>query len=92
MEFFKIRRVIPFMRHALVFNIISLVTFLLAVFFLATKGLHLSVEFTGGIRSYFDVEVNNIYDDDKAQARYQEVNAQYRKDIEAVVEELKKKN
>ncbi len=48
MEFFKIRRVIPFMRHALVFNIISLLTFLLAVFFLATKGLHLSVEFTGG--------------------------------------------
>jgi preprotein translocase subunit SecF len=36
------------MRHALVFNIISLVTFILAVFFLATKGLHLSIEFTGG--------------------------------------------
>jgi preprotein translocase subunit SecF len=48
MEFFRIRRDIPFMRHALVFNVISLVTFLLAVFFLATRGLHLSVEFTGG--------------------------------------------
>jgi preprotein translocase subunit SecF len=36
------------MRHALVFNVISLITFLLAVFFLATKGLHYSVEFTGG--------------------------------------------
>ena len=48
MEFFKIRKDIPFMRHALVFNIISLVTFLLAVFFLATSGLHYSVEFTGG--------------------------------------------
>jgi preprotein translocase subunit SecF len=48
MEFFKIRRVIPFMRHALVFNVISLVTFLLAVFFLWHKGLHFSVEFTGG--------------------------------------------
>ena len=48
MEFFKIRRTIPFMRYALVFNIISLVTFILAVFFLATKGLHFSVEFTGG--------------------------------------------
>lgn len=48
MEFFRIRKDIPFMRHALVFNIISLVTFLLAVFFLATRGLHLSVEFTGG--------------------------------------------
>ncbi|MBL8475246.1 MAG: protein translocase subunit SecF [Methyloversatilis sp.] len=48
MEFFRIRRDIPFMRKALVFNVISLVTFLLAVFFLATRGLHLSVEFTGG--------------------------------------------
>jgi preprotein translocase subunit SecF len=48
MEFFRIKKDIPFMRHALVFNIISLVTFLLAVFFLATKGLHLSIEFTGG--------------------------------------------
>jgi preprotein translocase subunit SecF len=48
MEFFKIRKDIPFMRHALVFNLISLITFLLAVFFLATKGLHYSVEFTGG--------------------------------------------
>jgi preprotein translocase subunit SecF len=48
MEFFKIRRDIPFMRYALYFNIISLVTFLLAMFFLATKGLHFSIEFTGG--------------------------------------------
>jgi preprotein translocase subunit SecF len=48
MEFFRIKQDIPFMRHALVFNIISLVTFVLAVFFLATKGLHLSIEFTGG--------------------------------------------
>ena len=48
MEFFKIRKDIPFMRHALVFNVISLVTFIAAVFFLATRGLHFSVEFTGG--------------------------------------------
>ena len=48
MEFFRIKKDIPFMRHALVFNVISLVTFILAVFFLATKGLHLSIEFTGG--------------------------------------------
>ena len=48
MEFFKIRKDIPFMRHALIFNVISLVTFLLAVFFLFSRGLHLSVEFTGG--------------------------------------------
>ena len=48
MEFFKIRRTIPFMRYALVFNVISVVTFLLAVFFLATRGLNFSIEFTGG--------------------------------------------
>ncbi|MGH6640279.1 MAG: protein translocase subunit SecF [Polaromonas sp.] len=48
MEFFKIRRDIPFMRHALIFNIISFATFALAVFFLFSRGLHLSVEFTGG--------------------------------------------
>jgi preprotein translocase subunit SecF len=48
MEFFKIRKDIPFMRHALVFNGISFITFIAAVFFLFSKGLHLSVEFTGG--------------------------------------------
>jgi preprotein translocase subunit SecF len=48
MEFFRIQKDIPFMRHALVFNVISLVTFLLAVFFLISRGLNLSVEFTGG--------------------------------------------
>lgn len=48
MEFFRIHRDIPFMRHALVFNVISLLTFLIAVFFLVTRGLHLSNEFTGG--------------------------------------------
>ena len=48
MEFFRIRRDIPFMRHALVLNIVSVVTFLAAVFFLATRGLHFSIEFTGG--------------------------------------------
>ncbi len=48
MEFFRISKDIPFMRHALVFNVISLLTFLAAVLFLATRGLHLSVEFTGG--------------------------------------------
>jgi preprotein translocase subunit SecF len=48
MEFFKIRRDIPFMRHALVLNLVSLLTFLAAVFFLFSRGLHLSVEFTGG--------------------------------------------
>ena len=48
MEFFRIRRDIPFMRHALVLNAISFLTFAAAVFFLFTRGLHLSIEFTGG--------------------------------------------
>ena len=48
MEFFRIRRDIPFMRYALVFNLISALTFAAAVFFLVTRGLHLSNEFTGG--------------------------------------------
>ena len=48
MEFFKIRRDIPFMKNALIFNLISFLTFAAAVFFLFQRGLHLSVEFTGG--------------------------------------------
>ena len=48
MEFFRIRRDIPFMKHALVLNAVSFITFIAAVFFLFHKGLHLSVEFTGG--------------------------------------------
>lgn len=51
----------------------------------------MAVEFTGGMRSYFDREVTNIYDDDKAQARYEAVNNTFRKEIESVIEELKKK-
>ena len=48
MEFFRIQRTIPFMRNALVLNLISFVTFVLAIFFIATRGFHLSIEFTGG--------------------------------------------
>ena len=48
MEFFRIKKDIPFMKHALIFNAISFITFALAVFFLFSRGLHLSVEFTGG--------------------------------------------
>jgi len=48
MEWFRIKRDIPFMRHALIFNVISLVTFLIAVGSLATRGLNLGVDFTGG--------------------------------------------
>jgi preprotein translocase subunit SecF len=48
MEFFRIQRDIPFMRHALTFNVISLVTFILAIVFLATRGLNFGVDFRGG--------------------------------------------
>ncbi|MGZ5116558.1 MAG: extracellular solute-binding protein [Burkholderiales bacterium] len=50
----------------------------------------MAVEFTGGVRSYFDVDVNNIYDDDKAQGRYEQVNEQFRKEIESVWDQLKR--
>jgi preprotein translocase subunit SecF len=63
MEFFKIRSDIPFMRHALAFNIVSLITFLLAVFFLATKGLNFSIEFTGG--TVMEVSYEDTADVDK---------------------------
>ena len=48
MEFFRITHDIPFMRHALVFNVISAVTFVLAVVLLAVRGLNLGVDFRGG--------------------------------------------
>ncbi|HSV20943.1 MAG TPA: protein translocase subunit SecF [Casimicrobiaceae bacterium] len=48
MEFFRFTRDIPFMRHALVFNVVSLITFAAAVFFLAFNGLNLGVDFRGG--------------------------------------------
>ncbi|MDN3544321.1 protein translocase subunit SecF [Kinneretia asaccharophila] len=48
MELFRIKRDIPFMKHALLFNAISFITFAVAVFFLVTRGLHFSIEFTGG--------------------------------------------
>ncbi len=66
MEFFRIRKDIPFMRHALVFNVISLITFVLAVIFLVTKGLHLGVEFTGG--TVMEVSYSQSADIDKVRA------------------------
>ncbi|MEO8038345.1 MAG: protein translocase subunit SecF [Betaproteobacteria bacterium] len=66
MEFFRIRKDIPFMRHALVFNVISLITFILAVIFLVTKGLHLGVEFTGG--TVMEVSYGQAADIDKVRA------------------------
>lgn len=66
MEFFRIRRDIPFMRHALVLNLVSFVTFAAAVFFIATRGLHLSIEFTGG--TVLEVEYAQSADINKARA------------------------
>jgi preprotein translocase subunit SecF len=48
MEFFKIKRDIPFMRHAKLLNVISFVTFVAAIVFIGWRGLALSIEFTGG--------------------------------------------
>ena len=48
MELFRFKNDIPFMRHALKFNMVSTTAFVLALFFLFTRGLNLSVEFTGG--------------------------------------------
>ncbi|MFN3860820.1 MAG: protein translocase subunit SecF [Roseateles sp.] len=48
MELFRIKRDLPLMKHALIFNVISFITFAAAVFFLFTRGLHFSIEFTGG--------------------------------------------
>jgi preprotein translocase subunit SecF len=48
MELFRIKRDIPFMKHALILNVVSFLTFAAAVFFLVTRGLHFSIEFTGG--------------------------------------------
>jgi preprotein translocase subunit SecF len=79
MEFFRIRRDIPFMRHALVLNAISAITFLAAVFFLVTKGLHLSVEFTGGTVmeiSYQQTAPLNTIRTDLTKLGYQDVQVQ----------------
>jgi len=78
MEFFKIRRVIPFMRYALIFNVISLITFLAAVFFLATKGLHFSIEFTGGTL----VEVNYSHAADVQRIRDTLEHAGYQSEVQ----------
>ena len=48
MEFFRIQKDIPFMSYGRLTTTISLVTFILAVFFLGTRGLNYGVDFTGG--------------------------------------------
>lgn len=60
MEFFKVRRDIPFMRYKLVFNVISLCTFMISVVALAVNGLNFGVEFTGGtvMEVHYEREAN----------------------------------
>ena len=48
MELFRIKNDIPFMSYGRLTTSISLVTFLLAIVFLATRGLNFGVDFTGG--------------------------------------------
>ena len=72
MEFFRIRRDIPFMRHALVLNAISFLTFAAAVFFLFTRGLHLSIEFTGG--TVLEVQYAQLADIDKTRSAVEALN------------------
>jgi len=79
MEFFRIHRTIPFMRHALLLNAVSFVTFALAVFFLLHRGLHLSVEFTGGtvmeVASQQSVDIGRVRET-IAKLGYQDVQVQ----------------
>lgn len=79
MEFFRIHRTIPFMRHALVLNAVSFITFALAVFFLFHRGLHLSVEFTGGtvmeVASQQSVDIGKVRET-IAKLGYQDVQVQ----------------
>jgi hypothetical protein len=51
----------------------------------------MAVEFNGGVRSYFDADVLSVYDDELAQKRYEQVNAAFRREIESVAEELKRR-
>jgi preprotein translocase subunit SecF len=72
MEFFRLKRDIPFMRHAVVLNVISLLTFLAAVFFIATRGLHFSIEFTGG--TILEVEYAQAADINKVRRTVESLN------------------
>lgn len=77
MEFFRFRKDVPFMKYALVLNVISLLLFLVAVFFLVTRGLHLSVEFTGGTV----LEVHYEQPADVDQIRRTVIDAGYPEDV-----------
>ncbi|MFA7300007.1 MAG: protein translocase subunit SecF, partial [Sideroxydans sp.] len=64
MEFFRIKKDIPFMSYGRYTTTISLLTFLLAVLFLATRGLNFGVDFTGGtvIEVHYDApaDINQV--------------------------------
>src|SRR5438128_2033209 len=51
----------------------------------------LAVEFTGGVRSYFDRDVSNVYDETVAAKRSDALKTRFRSDIEVKWEDLKKK-
>ncbi len=51
----------------------------------------MAVDFNGGIRSYYDVDVISVYDDELAQKRYEQVNETFRREIESVADELKRR-
>ncbi|MBK6335046.1 MAG: protein translocase subunit SecF [Betaproteobacteria bacterium] len=72
MEFFRFRRDIPFMRYALIFNVISAITFVLAVFFLATRGLNLGVDFRGG--TVIEVSYGHAVDFNRLRAAVDKLN------------------
>ncbi|AGF48839.1 protein translocase subunit SecF [Candidatus Kinetoplastidibacterium galati] len=65
MEFFRINKTIPFMKYSLVLNLISLMTFTIAIFFITTKGLNLSTEFTGGTTIEMNFSGDNKLSSDK---------------------------
>jgi 3-oxoacyl-ACP reductase-like protein len=50
----------------------------------------LAVQFTGGVRSYFDQEVANVYDEGVATKRSEALKTRFRSDIEAKWDDLKK--
>ena len=74
MEFFRIKHDIPFMSYGRYTTSISLVTFLFAVFFLATKGLNFGVDFTGG--TVIELHYAQSPDLAKVRAQLAEINLQ----------------
>jgi len=72
MEFFRISRDIPFMRHALVFNVVSIITFVASVVFLTIYGLNLGVDFRGG--TVIEVTYGHAVDFNRVRAAIDKLN------------------